>query len=63
MKEKVEDKLNNEIKDLKEEIMMAKKILKDPNLSTIVTRKFNAHIDKDNDNKMLIEGAEIKTII
>ena len=41
---------------LKEEVLMAKRILKYPNLSTIITRKFNKNVDKLNENKMLIDG-------
>ena len=42
---------------------MAKKILKDPNLSHHATRKFNATIEKFNNCKFMVEGAEVKDLI
>ena len=41
---------------MKEEILMAKKILKDPNLNTLANRKFNGTIDQKNERKMVVGG-------
>jgi len=41
---------------MKDEILMGKRILKDPNLSHMATRKFNSNIDKFNAHKFLLEG-------
>ena len=43
--EAIEVNYKKEIAELKEEILMAKKILKDPNLNTLANRKFNGTID------------------
>jgi hypothetical protein len=43
--EAIEVKYKGDINELKEEILLAKKILKDPNLSTLASRKFNHTID------------------
>ena len=43
--------------------MVAKQILRDPNLSHHATRKFAATIDKVNINKVLAEGAEIGALL
>jgi len=56
----VEKQLKKEIDDLREELLMAKRILKDPNLSHHATRKFNATIDKFDNRKFMVEGAEVK---
>ena len=42
---------------------MAKKILKDPNLSHHATRKFNSTVDKFDNKKFMVEGAEVKDLI
>ena len=52
-----------EIKGLKEEMLTAKRILKDPNLSHFATRKFKENIDKVAPNKFLQEECEIRDLI
>lgn len=52
-----------QIKDLREEILMAKRILKDPRLSLLATRKFNALIDKENEEKFMLKSALVTDII
>ena len=49
--------------DLKEEMLIAKRILKDPNLSHHATRKFNVTIDKFNETNFMVAGAEIKDLL
>lgn len=61
--EAIEKKYKKDIGELKEEILLAKKILKDPNLSTLASRKFHNTIDQTNDRKMVVEGAQIHDII
>ena len=48
---------------MKEEILIAKKILKDPNLSTMANRKFNNTIDKVDDKKFIVKGAVITGLL
>ena len=48
---------------MKEEILIAKKILKDPNLCTMANRKFNATIDKIDDTKFIVKGAVITGLL
>lgn len=43
--------------------MLAKKILKDPTLSLMATKKFNGTIESKDDAKMVVEGAVITEII
>ena len=42
---------------------MAKKILKDPNLSKLATRMFGSYIDVKNDDRILAEGAHVGEMI
>ena len=44
-KSAIEEKYREEIKNLEGELLLAKKILKDPNLSILATRKFKSTID------------------
>ena len=48
---------------MKEEILIAKRILKDPNLSHHATRKFNVTIDKHDETNFMVTGAEIKALV
>ena len=48
---------------MKEEILMAKKILKDPNLCTLASRKFNNTIDKTDDRKFIVKGAVVTGLL
>ena len=63
VKDRIISKLETEIKDVKGEILIAKRILKDSNLSYIATRKFKQTIDTVNEHKVLLEGAEITDLI
>lgn len=59
----METKLRTEIAELKQELLLAKKILKDPNLSHQATRKFHENVDKVDDGKIMIKGAEIRELM
>ena len=48
---------------MKGEILTAKRILKDPNLSKYATRKFNGTVDKHKPVKFLMDGAQITEMI
>jgi len=48
---------------MKEEILLAKRILKDPKLTELVSRKFNANIDRQNEGRMVVGGAEVRDLI
>jgi len=48
---------------MKNELFLAKKILKDPNLSKLASRKFNNYIDKINENLMFNKAANITDIL
>ena len=48
---------------MKEELLMAKQILKDPTLSRMATTKFHHLIDKVNDDKICTEGAIITDLL
>jgi len=48
---------------MKEEILMAKKILKDPNLCTLASRKFNKTVDKVDERKFIVKGAEVTGLL
>lgn len=63
MRDQLENKLNEEICDLKEEILIAKRILKDPNLSNLATRKFAETINKFEENKFFAESAAVTDIL
>ena len=56
IRDSIEKQLNDKITIMKDEILMGKRILKDPNLSHMATRKFNSNIDKFNAHKFLLEG-------
>lgn len=59
----ISNKLNSEIQDLKEELLIAKRILKDPRLSQLASRKFNEMIEKTHDGKFLVEGALLTDLL
>ena len=61
--EQIEKKQKVEIESMKEEILMAKKILKDPNLCTLASRKFNNTIDKTDDRKFIVKGAVVTGLL
>ena len=42
---------------------MAKRILKDPGLSQMATRKFHGTIDKQDENKFVAKGAVITELL
>lgn len=48
--------LQKKYDDIAEELLTAKKILKDPNLSLIATRKFNGHIEKSDPGKFMAKN-------
>ena len=51
------------IKDMKWEILTAKRILKDPNLTKFASRKFSNTVEKRNELKFLKEGAVINELL
>ena len=57
------DKSAKDIALLKEELLMAKRILKDPGLSQIATRKFNETIDRENDQRFAAEGSVLHDLL
>ena len=61
--EVIDEKHKSEIVDLKEEILLAKRILKDPNLSLMATKKFHGTIEEKDDAKLVVKGAVIHDII
>lgn len=63
IRESIKAKLQQEISDLKEELLLAKRILRDPNLSQLATRKFKSTINQDEDHKFTCKGAVITDII
>ena len=48
---------------MKDEILIAKRILKDPNLTQIVSRQFNANIDRGNEGRMITGDAQVRDLI
>ena len=48
---------------MKEELLLAKRILKDPNLSHYATRKFAETIEKRNDRKLMLGEADVRDLI
>jgi len=48
LKEEIETRLREEIEGLKEEVLMAKRILRDPKLSEMATIKFGELLEKKN---------------
>jgi len=48
---------------MKNELLLAKKILKDPNLSKLASKKFNDYIEKVNANLMFNKAANITDIL
>jgi len=59
----IDEKHKLEIIELKEEILLAKRILKDPGLSAMATKKFHGTVDKENEAKIVVKGAVIHDII
>ena len=55
--------MRNEIENAKQELLLAKKILKDPTLSKMATLKFNNVIDKINEEKICKEGTLITDLL
>ena len=43
--------------------MIAKKILKDKNLSELASFKFNSNIDRKNEDVMFVEGAQVTNLL
>ena len=44
-------------------MLVAKRILRDPNLSKLATLKFHENVDKLNDDLMCVKGAVVTDII
>jgi len=44
-------------------LLVAKRILRDPNLSKLATLKFHENVDKLNDDLMCVKGAVVTDII
>ena len=63
LKAQVEKKQDQEMNTMREEILIAKKILKDPSLTEMVNKKFGKNIDTKNQNRMTINGAQVRDII
>ena len=63
VRDKIENKLQSEIVELKEEILLAKRILKDPNLCQTAMRRFHECVEKESDAKFLSEGGIVTEII
>lgn len=59
----IDKKHKKEIEDLKDEILLAKRILKDPNLSLMATKKFHGTVETKDEAKMIVKGAVIHEII
>jgi len=43
--------------------LIAKKILKDKNLSELASFKFNSNIDRKNEDVMFVEGAQVTNLL
>ena len=63
MRDIISNRLNGEIQDLKHELLIAKRILKDPQLSQLASRKFNETVNKDDDAKFLNQGAQLTALL
>ena len=63
VKDSIVKRLTQTIEKNEDEILKAKKILKDPNLSMLVSRNFGQTIDKINPRKLCIEGAAVSDLI
>ena len=63
VRDRIKSNLDAKIKDMKQEILLGKRILKDPNLSHMATRKFNTNIEKFQAAKFLVEGCQITDLI
>ena len=57
VREGIEKKKDAKIADMSEEILTAKRILKDPNLCYYASRNFKKTFDKHDGTKLLITGA------
>ena len=55
--------LRQEIRSLKDELAMAKTILKDPKLSQLATRRFGDVIDTESDNKFALGNALVSDLL
>ena len=62
LKDVIKEKLDKEIDLLKEEILIGKRILRDPNLCQLATRKFKTTIDRVKSNKFLLYDSKGKAI-
>jgi len=63
LRDEIANKLNAEIEDLKEELLMAKRILRDPQLSQLASRKFHDSINKNNETKFLADGTVLTELL
>ena len=63
MRDVISNRLNDEVGDLKDELLIAKKILKDPRLSQLASTKFQETINRKNDHKFLVDGAVITELL
>lgn len=63
IRDMVANNLQKEIAGLKEEILTAKRILKDPNLCNMANRRFAELIEADNANKFMTTGGVLTEII
>ena len=63
IREVIKAKLQKEIDELREEMLIAKRILRDPNLSQLATRKFKQTINQDDDHKFISADAVITDIL
>ena len=63
VREGIEKKKDEKIADMAEDILTAKRILKDPNLCYYASRKFNSTFDKYDGTKLLVPGAKVTNLI
>ena len=56
-RERIEAQQKKQIDHVKEELLLAKRILKDSNLNALANKKFNGSIEKVDSSKFLAEGA------
>ena len=62
LRDATEKQLQKKYDEIAEELLIAKKILKDPNLSLIATRKFNGHIEKSDPGKFMAENCVLSDL-
>ena len=62
LRDATEKQLREKYEAIKEELLTAKKILKDPNLSLIATRKFNGHIEKSDPGKFMAKNCVLSDL-